>query len=339
MHARLFRRAVVIALGVFVAGFFATLFFLLVVSPCIGDCVQAAQEGAESSATSSAGGMPPSSSGTAGTPPGSSEEPPTSSAHPSEPPPIPAPSSAPFVYSFNADATLSEAGKSSQSTSPYWFLDSGGELIIANGIGQTVHGVLPLTNRWRLAYALDNPRDTDSGTHPQNIFRLVTKQSWEDASVSLSYRIDADNLSASEYRNESNGLLLMTRYRDHDTLYYAGIRVDGTAVIKKKYAGTYYTMAQAPVFPGVYDRAASPNLLPHGEWISLRVDTVENADGSVTVSLFIAKPGVSGWTRALTAIDDGKKYGGTPPITGAGLAGVRTDFMDVSFKDFRVTAL
>ncbi|TSC85556.1 MAG: hypothetical protein G01um10148_942 [Parcubacteria group bacterium Gr01-1014_8] len=134
-------------------------------------------------------------------------------------------------------------------------------------------------------------------------------------------------------------ILLMSRYIDKDTLYYAGIRVDGTAVIKKKYKGTYYTMAQKQIFAGSYVQGEKINMLPHQTWIGLRVENVRNADGSITINLFMQKSGETTWKKLLEAKDDGRVFGGTPPIIEAGRAGVRTDFMDVSFESFRIEAL
>src|SRR5689334_3473255 len=81
----------------------------------------------------------------------------------------------PFHYSFTANGTLNEAGSLLASTSPYWWLNSGGKLVLQNGIGKTVRGALPEQDYWRIAYSLANPEDTDDGYHPQNIFRLLTK--------------------------------------------------------------------------------------------------------------------------------------------------------------------
>lgn len=244
----------------------------------------------------------------------------------------------PFVYSFNTNGTLYEAGSSSDSTSPYWWLNSGAKLILKDKVGKTVQGPLPLLDPWRLKYALANPTDTDSGAHPQNIFRLVAKDVVGNSRVEALFKIEKDNFSASPNRNASNGLLLMSRYVDGDTLYYAGVRVDGTAVIKKKYRGTYYTMAQAAVFPGSYTVSGNINLIPHNEWIGLRTENIANGDGSVTVRLFLQRTGGS-WQKILEAKDDGKKYGNTPAIQSLARTGIRTDFMDVTFDSFKVEAL
>lgn len=253
---------------------------------------------------------------------------------------LPAVFTLPFVYSFNSPGILNEADVMQDSSSPYWWLNSGGELIIQDNAGNTMQGDAPLLNRWRIAYALSNPVDTDGGLHPQNLFRLVSKGKWENVTLQTQFYIAKDNLSSSPNRNQSNGLLLMSRYTgDGQTLYYAGVRVDGTAVIKKKYRGTYYTLAQRAVFPGTYSISAasstSQNLLPHDVWIGLRATTTTNGDGSVTVILSMQTSG-GAWTELLRATDSGSSsVGKTPPITGAQYAGIRTDFMDVRLGGFR----
>jgi len=255
-------------------------------------------------------------------------------------PPVPAaPVDSKFLYSFSTDGILEEAFPVSESKSPYWWLNSGGELIIAGGVGETIQGELMKSNPWYEEYKDTNPIDTDGGVHPQNLLRLVSRSSWENVRLEASYFIAKDDLSDSPNRNESNGLLLMSRYgADGQTLYYAGIRVDGTAVIKKKYNGTYYTMDQKQVFPGTYDRDKSPDLLPHGEWIRLRSDTVTEKDGSVTIQLSQQDPETKKWELILSA-NDNSQYDNTPSITGEAPIGLRTDFMDVKFDDILMQAL
>lgn len=246
-----------------------------------------------------------------------------------------------LVYSFNSPGILNEAGSMQESTSPYWWLNSGGELIMLSGAGETMQGDAPPSNRWRITYALSNPLDTDGGLHPQNLFRLVSKSTWENTSVEGHFYIAADQLSASPNRNQSNGLLLMNRYSgDGQTLYYAGLRVDGTAVIKKKYKGAYYTLAQTQVFPGTYSISAatgtSQDLLPHKQWIGLRSSTLTNLDGSVTITLYQQSQNGS-WVKLLQTTDTGDaRAGKTPPIVGAHYIGIRTDFMDVQFSNIRI---
>lgn len=236
-------------------------------------------------------------------------------------------------YSFNTPGTLHESASKDESSSPYWWLDSGAKLHIYNGLGETVQGALAFSDPWRAEYLATNSEDTESGRHPQNIFRLVSRSSWENARVESSFYIVRDNLSLSKNRNESNGLLLMSRYRDEgQTLYYAGIRVDGTAVIKKKYKGTYFTMAQLQFLNGTYALSSHPNLLPHRQWIRLRADTITRPDKSVVITLSM-KNDAGEWQKLVSATDAGE-FGGSPPIYGTYPVGIRTDFMDVRFDNF-----
>ncbi len=246
-----------------------------------------------------------------------------------------------FTYVFNVPEILYESDSTEHSSSPYWWLDSGGKMFDNGSYGGTVQGRLAILDHWRLAYAITNPVDTDNGFHPQNIFRLVSKSLWSNVQQEFFFKITADNFSRSKNRNESNGVLLMSRYQDGDTLgrsptgetlYYAGIRVDGTAVIKKKYQGVYYTMAQQKIFPGHYSRVEDINLLPHDTWLGLRAQTITQRDGTVTIRMYLTDEKGT-WHEILSALDDGKRFGNTP-IIGEGHIGIRTDFMDVQFQSF-----
>ncbi len=242
-----------------------------------------------------------------------------------------------LIFTFNVPGILEES-EFDTSSSPYWWLDSGGRLVIAGGIGKTIQGALSEGDPWRRRYATSNSADTDNGYHPQNLIRLVSRITWKNPRVEAAFRIIRDNLSTSVNRNASNGLLLMTRYRDADTLYYAGIRVDGYAIIKKKYLNVYYTMAEKKVFPGAYDRNMSPNLLPKGEWLHLAAETMTAENGTVLVGLFMKRKEEQTWTALLSTADDGS-FGETPPIPGPARFGIRTDFMDVEFDNVHVSEI
>jgi len=53
------------------------------------------------------------------------------------------------------------------------------------------------------------------------------------------------------------------------------------------------------------------------------------------VSLYTDIGKTGNWQEALSAIDDGTKYGGAPILL-SGYVGIRTDFMDVEFEGFQV---
>lgn len=240
-----------------------------------------------------------------------------------------------FLDSFEGNSRLVETGKPELSSSKKWWINSGAYLIFKNDIASTLQGKLPEDDTWRLLYKKNNSRDTDDGFYPQNIFRLVTQDNWRNFKQDTYFRIAKDNKSNSEYRNASNGVLHFNRYKDGDNLYYTGIRVDGYAVIKKKISGKYYTLAYNQIYPGKYDRENNPNLLPHGQWIGLRSEVMNNKTGSVDIKLYIDRGRNGNWELVAEATDDGKKYGGSPFLE-AGHAGIRTDFMDVEFDDYRI---
>ncbi len=245
----------------------------------------------------------------------------------------------PFTYHFSTDGSVEETGVTDDSSSPYWWVNSGAYMKILSGVGGTSMGDLPATNKWRLAYSMANPVDTDNGYHPQNIFRLISRSNWQNFRQSAYFTIVRDNLSTSPNRSVSNGLLLFNRYLDSQNLYYAGVRVDGTAVIKKKFNSIYYTMAQNKIFPGTYDAQLSPSLLPKNTSIGLRTEVVnDDTTGLVNIKLYmdLGKTGV--WKLIASAIDDGKSYGGSV-ISRAGFGGIRTDFMDVLFDDWSMETI
>ncbi len=248
-----------------------------------------------------------------------------------------APVGAKLNETFDSVGTLVEAGHMSDSSSPYWWLSSGAYLHRRDKLGSTIQGSLPSNDFWRRYYASTNPVDTDNGYRPQNLFRLVTRSQWRNFRQQVYFRIRRDNLSASPNRNASNGVLLMNRYLDQNNLYYTGLRVDGAAVIKKKYRGAYYTMAYSKVFPGVYNRTSAPNLLPKNEWLGLRTETRNNPDGTVRIALYV-DPGPGGWVLIFDILDNGLAFGG-PAIATAGYGGIRTDFMDVELENYWAVTL
>ncbi len=258
------------------------------------------------------------------------------------PAPAPAPTSATtlaFVDDFNTDRVIQEAGSMTESGNTNWWVSSGGYAFSSNGKGTTVLGDLSLTDSWRLKFAISNPLDTDNGIHPQNIFRFVQRNLWTNLRQEAYFNITKLNLSDSPNRRESNGLLFFNRYQDAMTLYYTGIRVDGYSTIKKKINGTYYTLAYKSYFPGsTYNRDTNPNRLPVNQWIGMRSEVITNSDNTVTINLYLDEGRTGNWQLALSAIDDGKSYGGDA-ITKAGYAGIRTDFMDAQFDDYKISAL
>ncbi|MDC1205328.1 hypothetical protein N8083_00575 [Candidatus Pacebacteria bacterium] len=241
-----------------------------------------------------------------------------------------------FVENFDIAYTVKEAGNMNESNNEHWWLSSGGYFYNKEGVGSTIAGNLSEMDPRRIAHAASNALDTDDGYHPQNIFRLVLRSTWKDFQQEAYFKVVNDNLSASPYRNESNGLLFFNRYQDAFNLYYTGIRVDGYATIKKKINGTYYTLAYEPfnTFTNPYDRDTNPNLLPKQQWVGMRSEIETNSDNTVSIKLYIDETKTGNWVLVAEAIDDGISYGG--PVFDEGHAGIRTDFMDVEFDNYSI---
>jgi len=248
--------------------------------------------------------------------------------------------SVPFYFSGSgnvAEEIIEEVDKMKNSENSDWWLNSGGILRIKEKEFSTNIGKIEKASYWRKLYAKNNPTDTDDGYYPQNLFRLVTKGKWKNFSQSVYFKIENINLSESKNRNESNGVFLFNRYQDGDNLYYTGVRVDGDVVIKKKIDGKYYTMAEKKLFEGdaKYNREENPSLIPEKQWIGIKSELSTDSFGRVDIKLFVDKDGDGNWELALEKIDAGDKYGGKP-IKNSGYAGIRTDFMDVAFRDYEI---
>jgi hypothetical protein len=241
------------------------------------------------------------------------------------------------TLTFSEKRTLKEAGKMSDSQSLNWWLNSGGVMEMDNGSAQTNFGSLPENSRWQKLYAKTNSRDTDGGYFPQNIFRLVTREKWQNLDQQVHFNIDKINMSASEYRNESNGALLFNRYYDGDNLYYAGLRVDGHAVIKKKIGGKYFTLAEKDILSGgkKYDQNDNPNFLPLHQWIGIRSVVTNVGNKKIDIKFFVDLDQSGNWQLVLDTQDKDKSFGGAP-LTNPGRAGIRTDFMDVAFQNYKI---
>jgi hypothetical protein len=124
-----------------------------------------------------------------------------------------------------------------------------------------------------------------------------------------------------------DGLHVWLRYQSEYSLYYASVnRRDNTVIIKKKVPGgpassnygTYYDLG-----PGV------PYTVPYGQVQHVTATVRTNADGSVTIALFV------GAAKLVEATDRGA--GGTPPLTTPGAVGLRGDNANLLFDNFQVT--
>jgi hypothetical protein len=241
-----------------------------------------------------------------------------------------------FREDFEQDKIIEEASNMEESEDTNWWLNSGAQFFVNNGEGRTIFNRLEIEDEWRVQYEDYNSRETSGGFRPQNIFRLITRARWQNLEQECYFKIKFYELSADKHRAASNGILLLNRYKDEDNLYYTGLRVDGTVVVKKKYKKEYYTMGQEKVLKGKYNRDNKPNLISENEWVGVRsrVETLD--DDKVQIKVFVNfERGSDDWREVLSVVDDGVTYGG-PAILGDGYAGIRTDFMDVEFDDYKI---
>ncbi len=233
-----------------------------------------------------------------------------------------------FADDFSESYILEEAPSMEKSSSNNWWLNSGAYFISQDGTARTLFGELPEGEKWQIKFKNYNPDSTLNGFQPQNIFRLITKSKWKNFEEQMDFKIHTYNAIDAKHRNQSNGVLLFLRYIDSDNLYYAGIRVDGAAVIKKKLQGKYTTLGYKKIFNGNYDLDKNPNLIPLGIWHSIKAK-IQNIDtNKVNIVLYVKEGHI--WDKVLDIIDDQN------PILQEGYAGIRTDFADVEFDNYKI---
>lgn len=247
----------------------------------------------------------------------------------------PAPLTLPFVYTFNNAGTLTETPSLAESSSPYLWLKSGALLPISGTTGTSLQGSLPTTSTWRTIYAKRDSGASDNGAHPQNLFRLMTKGTVANPAAQVYVNRVRDNLANTANRHGYNAESLITRYQDENNFYFASIRADGYAVIKKKTGGVYQTLVAKKIFSGTWSATTNPDLIPLNNWIGMKFSVVPNASGNPVLSLYtdVGKTGL--WTPALSVTDDPLKFGS--PITAPGLVGIQSDYADIALDDFRIT--
>ncbi len=241
-----------------------------------------------------------------------------------------------FYDDFSAIAVIEEVSDITDSSSPHWWVSAGGHMLMGSGMAETMQGTRKEGDVWQQKYAQGEQADvTDNGAHPQNAFRVVQRGLWGNIQHDVYFRIARIIESEHEQRDAANGVFLMSRYVDSENLYYSGIRVDGTIVIKKKQDGAYHTLFTKKLYDGAYDRDSAASLLPLDKWIGIRTIVENTLDGRVDIAVAIDRDRKGNWEIVGSTTDDGATYGGAP-FTNDGYTGIRSDFMDVQFEDYTV---
>jgi hypothetical protein len=245
----------------------------------------------------------------------------------------PAEASGSLSYQFSTDGRLYEASTMSESSSPYWWLNSGAYLDISGGVGKTVQGSLPSADKYRLEYFSSDTVSTDNGYHPQNIFSLYTRQKWGSSDQQVYVKINAVNLSNTANRYPWNAVSLVSRKQDNGDFYYVELRMDGYGAVKKRAAGINYTLSSLKLFPGTYSSTTNPNLIPKSTLIGIRQKTTTLSNGTVQVQLFADTAGNGSWKLVAEANDNGSKG---RIISAQGYSGLLSDFMDLQIDNFKI---
>lgn len=236
-------------------------------------------------------------------------------------------------YGLGTDLVLEEGAPH-----PEWLLNSGGYFYVKDGIGRTVFGKLSEGDKWRQAHSVRNGRDTEQGFQPQNIFRLYTKKKFRNLEQQVYFRIKKLNLTDSPERDAWSGFQFFNRAEDSNNIYYTAIRMDGNVVIKKKIGSIYHTLSTKKVYVGTHHRKEKPNLIPENTWVGFRskVTTLPNSK-HVRIEVMMDTEGNGKWKSITVALDDGSEWGSTFLLPG--FVGIRTDFMDVEFRDYWIKEL
>jgi hypothetical protein len=204
----------------------------------------------------------------------------------------------------------SNPGNPGAVTSPDWDVTSG-SLFVRNAAGWT--GV-PDT----AAVDATSASGTDS-----SVFRMISwRRNFRDVTVSLQVRNLRLASPGATAPAAVDGIHLFLRYQNPDWLYAVSLnRRDNQIVIKKKLPG-------GPTAGGTYVTLGSTRyVVPYGVWQSFTVRISSGRGGSAKISVGVG-------AREMLAVSD--RGSGGPAITSAGAVGLRGDYCEFEFRNFRV---
>lgn len=234
-----------------------------------------------------------------------------------------------FLYAFSDPGVLVEAPSAAQSTSPYFWLKSGAELVIENGRGATIQGTLDSANPWSKTYASRMTVQSDNGAHPQNAFFMLTRATAQNVVAQAYFDRTADNFDIAGNRRPYNHEAVIARYQDDNNYYFASVRADGDIDIKKKVNGAFVTLGEAKLFPGAWNASTNPDLIPLNRWVGLKLSVTDTSAGP-KLELYTDVGWTNTWTLALSATD------ASNAIASAGAVGIESNYGDVIFDNFLV---
>ena len=240
----------------------------------------------------------------------------------------------PLMYTFNSDGKVEEANSMKETWSPYWWVISGGRLVIANGVGSTFSGELSPSDSLYKIYTLKDKITYDNGTHPQNAFQMLSLYQIGNLSTQIYFNRIKDNFSNFANRHAYNGEAIVARYQDVNNYYYGGLRADGNLIIKKKKNGVYQNLAIKKILSGTYNDSTNPDLIPLKKWIGLKMVITDSASGVPTISLYTDIGKTDTWKLEISVIDDFATFGDAIPTSG--YVGVQSDFADMQFDNFKL---
>lgn len=218
---------------------------------------------------------------------------------------------------------VSESHTFSESSSKKWWLSSGGQIYFFRNKIFPLTGDLHSSDPWYVRYKKNNPKGSNEGKRPQNIFRLVNVPLKKDFTQSVYFKLLY--YAAPFPEQPHDGVFLMSRYVDSDNLYYYGLRVDGVVVIKKKYHGKYTTLAYKKVLPDV-----ALNNIPQDKYLGLKISINSNGVKNHLVAYLDLG---TGFKKVFDIYDSSKD------LSSFGKSGLRSDNMDVVFKDYNYEIL
>lgn len=196
--------------------------------------------------------------------------------------------------------------------SPVWLLTSG-SLFARDGAG------------WTGVPDIGRPDPASSKFTDSSVFRAVTRRNdFGNVVVSFSLFIQRFVAPGGQAAPSWRGVHVFLRYQSADLLYVLSVdRSDGIIVIKKKVPGPEAN-------GGIYSTLASTrHRAVTGRWETVTASVTNQGEG---VALTVSIDGAV----VLRAVDSGS--GHSPPITQPGRVGLRGDYTQFMFRNFKVTA-